>query len=76
MPFHLIVTLRVRERVTRIDNLELPLLAELELLGDERETQSGSARHAVSRNDHRRRASRRADRHRAGDAASDRRARR
>lgn len=42
VPFHLIVTLRVRERgVTRIDNLELPLLAELELLGDERRLQSG-----------------------------------
>jgi len=41
-PFHLIVTLRVRENVTRVDNLDLPLLAELELLGDERETQSGS----------------------------------
>jgi hypothetical protein len=41
-PFHLIVTLHVRENVVRIDNLDLPLLAELELLGDERETQSGS----------------------------------
>ncbi|HEX3458312.1 MAG TPA: hypothetical protein VHR97_10200 [Candidatus Baltobacteraceae bacterium] len=41
-PFHLIVTLHVRENVMRIDNLDLPLLAELELLGDERETQSGS----------------------------------
>lgn len=36
IPFHLIVTLRVRERVTQIENLELPLLAELELLGDVR----------------------------------------
>jgi hypothetical protein len=36
VPFHLIVTLRVRERVSGIDNLELPILAELELLGDER----------------------------------------
>lgn len=35
-PFHLVVTLRVRERVTEIDNLELPMLAQLELLGDER----------------------------------------
>jgi hypothetical protein len=42
VPFALIVTLRVRERVTRIDNLELPLLAELELLGDERRLQSDS----------------------------------
>ena len=37
-PFHLIVRLRVRERVTRIENLDLPMLAQLELLGDERET--------------------------------------
>ena len=41
VPFHLIVTLRVRERVTRIDNLELPLLAEVELLGDERRLENG-----------------------------------
>jgi hypothetical protein len=41
VPFHLVVTLRVRERVTRIDNLELPLLAQLELLGDERRITSG-----------------------------------
>ncbi len=41
IPFRLIVTLRVREPVTRIDNLELPVLAELELLGDERQTASG-----------------------------------
>lgn len=37
-PFHLIVRLRVRERMNRIDNLDLPMLAQLELLGDERET--------------------------------------
>lgn len=41
VPFHLIVTLRVRERVTEIDNLELPMLAELELLGDERRLERG-----------------------------------
>ncbi len=41
-PFHLIVTLRVRERVTQIANLNLPLLADVELLGDERQTVSGS----------------------------------
>lgn len=41
-PFHLIVTVRVRERVDEIDNLELPVLAQLELLGDERTLQSGS----------------------------------
>lgn len=41
VPFHLIVTLRTRERVLEIDNLELPILAELELLGDERQTSAG-----------------------------------
>lgn len=41
VPFHLIVTLRVRERIDRIANLELPMLADLELLGDERETIAG-----------------------------------
>jgi hypothetical protein len=41
VPFHLIVTLHVRERVLEIDNLELPILAELELLGDERQTSTG-----------------------------------
>jgi hypothetical protein len=40
-PFHLVVALRVRERVTQIYNLELPMLAQLELLGDERSTVSG-----------------------------------
>ncbi|MBV8531094.1 MAG: hypothetical protein JO104_07225, partial [Candidatus Eremiobacteraeota bacterium] len=33
VPFHLILTLRVRERITLIENLNLPMLAELELLG-------------------------------------------
>jgi hypothetical protein len=41
-PFHLMVTLRVRERVNQIANLELPILADLELLGDERQTASSS----------------------------------
>lgn len=41
LPFHLIVTLRVRERLSQIANLNLPILAQLELLGDERETVSG-----------------------------------
>lgn len=41
VPFHLIVTLRVRERAAQIENLDLPVLAQLELLGDERETTSG-----------------------------------
>jgi hypothetical protein len=35
IPFHLIVTAHVRERVSELDNLDLPILAELELLGDE-----------------------------------------
>lgn len=43
VPFHLIVTLHVRERVSRIDNLELPILAELELLGDERRLENRPA---------------------------------
>ncbi len=41
-PFHLIVSLRVRESVMQINNLELPMLAQLELLGDERSTISGA----------------------------------
>jgi hypothetical protein len=40
-PFHLVVTLQVRERVAQIENLNLPMLAQLELLGDERETTAG-----------------------------------
>lgn len=35
VPFHLIITAHVRERVTELDNVDLPILAELELLGDE-----------------------------------------
>lgn len=35
LPFHLIVTAHVRQRVGEFDNLDLPILAELELLGDE-----------------------------------------
>jgi hypothetical protein len=42
VPFHLFVTLRVRERVAEILDLDLPMLAKLELLGDERETKTGS----------------------------------
>ncbi|HTU70942.1 MAG TPA: hypothetical protein VMF11_11550 [Candidatus Baltobacteraceae bacterium] len=34
-PFHLVITAHVRERVSEFDNLDLPILAELELLGDE-----------------------------------------
>jgi hypothetical protein len=40
VPFHVIVTLHVRERVSQITNLQLPMLAQLELLGDERQTLS------------------------------------
>lgn len=39
-PFHLIVVVRVRERVSSLANLDLPILAELELLGDERHVTS------------------------------------
>ncbi len=35
VPFDLIVTARVRERVSELRNIDLPLLAEVELLGDE-----------------------------------------
>jgi len=35
VPFDLIVIARVRERVTELRNLDLPILAEVELLGDE-----------------------------------------
>ena len=35
VPFHLIVLAHVREHVTELDNVDLPILAELELLGDE-----------------------------------------
>jgi hypothetical protein len=40
VPFHLVLTLHVRERVAEIENLNLPMLSALELLGDERETVS------------------------------------
>ena len=40
-PFHLVVTLRLRERVAQVTNLNLPFLADVELLGDERQTISG-----------------------------------
>ncbi|HZV77146.1 MAG TPA: hypothetical protein VFF63_05280 [Candidatus Babeliales bacterium] len=39
--FHLTVALNVRERVSSIENLDLPMLAQLDLLGDERQTVSG-----------------------------------
>lgn len=41
-PFHILVTLHVLQHVTEIDNLQLPMLAQLELLGDERQIVSGA----------------------------------
>ncbi len=38
VPFHLVVTAHVRERISELDNVDLPILAELELLGSERTT--------------------------------------
>lgn len=40
VPFHLMLTLRIRERVGQIANLDLPELSQLQLLGDERETRT------------------------------------
>ncbi|HTA38243.1 MAG TPA: hypothetical protein VK760_04165 [Candidatus Acidoferrales bacterium] len=40
-PFHLIVSLHVRETVPEIDNINLPVLVDVELLGDARMTQAG-----------------------------------
>ena len=42
VPFHLIVRLRVRQHLAQIQNLDLPMLAQLELLGDYRETAARS----------------------------------
>ncbi|MDQ2865072.1 MAG: hypothetical protein M3R51_02480 [Candidatus Eremiobacteraeota bacterium] len=41
-PFHLIVVVRVAERSASFTNLDLPVLAELELIGDERHVAAGS----------------------------------
>lgn len=41
VPFHLFVSLHVREAVPEIDNLNLPVLVDVELLGDSRATQAG-----------------------------------
>ena len=41
VPFHLIVSLHVRETVPEIDNIDLPVLVDVELLGDTRATQAG-----------------------------------
>lgn len=35
VPFDLIVTAKVREQISRLDNVDLPILAEVELLGDQ-----------------------------------------
>ncbi|HVA26984.1 MAG TPA: hypothetical protein VNF68_02325 [Candidatus Baltobacteraceae bacterium] len=35
VPFHLIVTAHVRERIASLENVDLPILTEVELLGDE-----------------------------------------
>ncbi|HEX3670668.1 MAG TPA: hypothetical protein VHT92_03070 [Candidatus Cybelea sp.] len=43
VPFHLVLRLRVRQHVTRVENLNLPMLAQLELLGDMRETVSDAS---------------------------------
>lgn len=43
VPFNLIVTAHVRERVTELRNLDLPILAEVELLGDEHSIVSGDS---------------------------------
>jgi hypothetical protein len=41
VPFRLIITARVNEHVTELEYLDLPILAQLELLGDERRLSSG-----------------------------------
>jgi hypothetical protein len=41
VPFHLIVSVHARETVPQIDNITLPVLVDVELLGDERATQAG-----------------------------------
>jgi len=43
VPFHLLVTAHVSERVASLDNLDLPLLAELDVLGDEHSLVTASA---------------------------------
>jgi hypothetical protein len=41
VPFHIIVSLHVRETVPEIDNITLPVLVDVENWGDERSTQAG-----------------------------------
>ena len=43
VPFHLVVMLRTRQQVAEIGNIDLPVLAQLDLLGDERQTVAGSS---------------------------------
>ncbi len=43
VPFDLIVTAHVRERVSELRNLDLPILAEVELLGDEHSVVSNAS---------------------------------
>jgi hypothetical protein len=41
VPFHVIIALHVRENVQQIDNITLPVLVDVELMGDERTTSAG-----------------------------------
>jgi hypothetical protein len=41
VPFHVTVTLRLKERVHDVDNIQLPLLAGFDVLGDVRATSAG-----------------------------------
>lgn len=43
VPFRLIVTAHVRERIAALQNVDLPILAELELLGDEHSLSAGAS---------------------------------
>lgn len=43
VPFHLLIVVRVRERVGELDTLDLPVLTSLELLGDERHLSSDAS---------------------------------
>jgi hypothetical protein len=42
VPFHLIITVHVKERISDLNYLDLPVLAQLELLGDERRLASSA----------------------------------
>ncbi len=43
VPFHLVIVARVRERISELDTLDLPVLTSLELLGDERHLSSDAS---------------------------------